>query len=92
MENYKTIKFNGNLYPYADIEVYDYNLNKTRTIRVSTEDLNNQVSEALLNGDADLKKRAEQVDPSIEVFIPRKILLTKSTEEISNFVSQHLAK
>lgn len=92
MINYKTLKFNGNIFPYADIDAYDYNLNRNRIVRVSTEELENSITEALFNGNDDLKKRATQVDPSIELFIPKEILLTKSMEEISNYVTEHLSK
>ena len=91
MINYKLLKFNKKLYPYTDIDIYDYNLNRHRTVRVSTEELNNDVSEALLNGNSDLKERATKVDPSIEIFIPQEILLTKSEEEVSKYISEHLS-
>ena len=90
MNNYKTLKFNGNIFPYADIDVYDYNLNRNRIIRVSTTELNEQLTLAVLSDDKKLKHRAAEVDPTIEFFIPSDILLTKTEEEVGKYVSENL--
>jgi hypothetical protein len=88
----KKIKFNGNLYPYVDINVYDYNLNRDRVITVASEDLYNDVNKALLNGNKELKKKAEQFDLPVELFVPKDMLLLDDEERIARFVSESLPK
>ena len=90
MNNYKTLKFGGNVYPYADIDVYDYNLNRNRIVTVSTTELNTQLTHAVFSNDDKLKKRGAEIDGMIEFFIPSDILLTKTEEEIGKYVSENL--
>ena len=91
MINYKLLKFNKKLYPYADIDVYDYNLNRYRIVRTSTDELYKDVTDAVLHGNDDLKKKATEVDPTIEIYIPQEVLLTKTEDEVSKYISDHLS-
>lgn len=91
MNNYKTVKFNGMLYPYVVLDIYDYNKNKDVTLKVSTEDLQDNLIKAFTNSDnKTLQEAAQKFDPDINTFIPRKMLLNDSEEKIIKYIMDNL--
>lgn len=89
MSNYKTIRFNNILYPYVTVSYYDYGKNADINIKVGTDDLLQDLINALNSPDKDLKKKAETFDTDFKRFVPRKLLMKQSETEIIKYLQSH---
>lgn len=85
----KKIQFNGNVYPYVTINVYDYDSNVEKETNVSTTTLDNDINQALFKQEEKLRESIDNITKKITKFVPHKLIINGTDEEIQKYIQEH---
>lgn len=89
MTNYKLLKFNGNVYPYVSMTVYNYKLNKDEDVKVSTDKLSDAITKALLSKDENIRDKAKTFDLTVKYFVPHTLVIMGDENKIKKYIDSH---